>query len=67
MDSCLYRCDAYGDRSGTWTQVSCGGTGGGIVPTGTGGTKANVTMYIFCNYDMVVQLKRYGVKINGRG
>ncbi len=40
MDSCLYRCDAYGDRSGTWTQVSCGGTGGGIVPTGTGGTKA---------------------------
>lgn len=39
----------------------------GVGTSGTGGTKANVTMYIFCNYDMVVQLKRYGVKINGRG
>jgi hypothetical protein len=39
----------------------------GVGASGTGGTKANVTMYIFCNYDMVVQLKRYGVKINGRG
>lgn len=31
------------------------------------GTSAGTTMYFFCNYDMVVQLKKYGVSIMGRG
>ena len=29
--------------------------------------KENVQMYIWCQYDMVVQLKKYGVKIMGKG
>ncbi len=31
------------------------------------GTTQGTNMYFFCNYDMVVQLKRYGVAIMGRG
>lgn len=31
------------------------------------GETANTTMYVFCNYDMVVQLKKFGVSIMGRG
>lgn len=31
------------------------------------GDKANVNMHIFCNYDMIVQLKKFGVSIMGRG
>ena len=39
----------------------------GVGPAGTGGNKANTTMYVFCNYDMLVSLKRYGIKVTGRG
>lgn len=39
----------------------------GVKYDGSGGTSANVTMYVFCHYDMMVQLKKYGVKIRGRG
>lgn len=35
--------------------------------TSVSGTSSSCTMYLWCNYDMVVQLKKYGTKIMGKG